>query len=42
MLVETPENAGYMWAGYVTGLGILLAYTATLWRRVARAVSGKR
>lgn len=42
MLVETPENAGYMWAGYVVGLGILLAYTGTLWRRVAREVSGKR
>lgn len=42
MLVETPQNANYMWAGYAVGLGILLVYTATLWVRTAKQVSGKR
>lgn len=42
MLVETPQNASYMWAGYAVGLGILLAYTGSLWLRVGKAVSDKR
>ncbi len=42
ILVEPPRNAGYMWAGYIVGLGILLSYTAWLLLRVKNAVDGKR
>ena len=38
MVLETPQNAGYMIAAYVVAPVILGGYLATLWRRVRRAV----
>jgi hypothetical protein len=38
MLLEPPQNAGYMVAAYLVTPVILVGYLVALWRRVRKAV----